>query len=145
MPLHSKKFDEKLNVLDRFLLCIEAAKEIISLSYPNISTDRAYKYFMAQINDICGGNYVTSFGLRMNFYRKKMPIWVNDNIDIKPDFYLGKEHKPICIAKAIEKLSGAPKGYLIDLINISEIKKEKLSRIGVRADSFDILLCTRQK
>ena len=69
-----------------------------------------------------------------------MPIWVNDNIDIKPDFYLGKEHKPICIAKAIEKLSGAPKGYLIDLINISEIKKEKLSRIGVRADSFDILL-----
>jgi hypothetical protein len=140
LPLHSKKFDEKLNVLDRFLLCIEAAKEIIFLSYPNIRTDRAYKYFMAQINDICGGNYVTSFSLRMNFYRKKMPIWVNDNIDIKPDFYLGKEHKPICIAKAIEKLSGAPKGYLIDLINISEIKKEKLSRIGVRADSFDILL-----
>ena len=145
ITVDTTNFNIDLPIHERFLFSLSYAQELIRMTYHSISQETAYKHLANKIKELSGITVKWQKLREYNQYYKKMPIWVHDE-NIDSSCYMYTAYLPISVAKAIETLANAPKGYLLDLISIApnpfsidknEAPKKKLRTLSKQ---FDISL-----
>lgn len=117
----SVRFPLYENPVDRLLHCLNLVLEV---NYPHYvkkknKTLKKYALIAHEINKYCGANYLTE-GMILQYYaRKRVPDFVMEKRE--PEFFINRNCKPRIVLEAVENLSVAPSGYLMDLFPVKAI------------------------
>ncbi|UIJ77576.1 hypothetical protein [Acinetobacter sp. SH20PTE14] len=114
----NQRFPLYENPVDRLLHCMNLVIEVNHPHYVKKKNKTLKKYALIahEINKYCGADYLTEHMIFLYYARKRVPDFVIE--ERESGFFKNRNCKPRIVLEAIENLSVAPSGYLMDLFPV---------------------------